>query len=120
MRLRTRAAGLAAERRAAIARVGELDADLADVNKQVAEGQAALEQLHWEALGRGPPLVEELPRLVMQSGQGLAALQTLQQAGGECVALLRAGPCHGCVRIGTVRPGGFHDPPTWAIDPCEG
>lgn len=56
------AAGMAARRKAALARLES--STLADVSKQVAEGQKALEQLHREALERGPPPVEKLVRQV--------------------------------------------------------
>lgn len=51
--LRGRAVGLAAERLVALSRLEKLDSDLAEVE----DWQVALEQLHREALARGPPPV---------------------------------------------------------------
>lgn len=63
-----------------MARSEKIDADLAEVSKQIEDRQVALEQLHREALAGGPLPVEELVRQVVRSGHGQAALRALQQA----------------------------------------
>lgn len=60
----------------------KLDADLAEVSKQVQDWQVALGQFPRGALARGPPPVEELVRRAVRSGHCQAALRALQQALG--------------------------------------